>query len=79
MTTFFFFVNFGGYQFFFVGPLIPLFGLMVTSVLSFKASVGSSHLHSLLPACNGILRFTSGVTPADLLVARMATELFLTF
>ena len=26
-------------------------------------------MHLLLPVCNGILRFTSGVTPADLLAA----------
>ena len=30
------------------------------------------HLHALLPVCNEFLRFTSGATPADLLVANMA-------
>ena len=33
-------------------------------------------MHVLLPVCNGILRFTSGVTPADLLVDCMAAKSF---
>ena len=41
------------------------------SALDFKA-----RLHALLPACNQFLTFTSGVTPADLLVASMAVEPF---
>ena len=52
----------------------PCFGLLVMSVLGFKARVDPlacmlHHLH-----CNRILRFTSGVTPADLLAASMAAE-----
>ena len=31
-------------------------------------------LRALLPACNWFLRFTSGETPADLLVASMAAS-----
>ena len=30
------------------------------------------HLYAFLPACNGFLRFTSGATPANLLMASMA-------
>ena len=57
----------------FVGPLIPLFW---TSDIcpEFQSHGGSPHLHSLSPAYNGILRFPSGVTPADLLSASMAAE-----
>ena len=34
------------------------------------------HLCALSSMCNGFLRFTSGVTPADLLAACMAAEPF---
>ena len=37
---------------------------------------GIPDLHAFSPACNGFLRFTSGVTPADLLVANMRTKSF---
>ena len=58
------FLIFGGYQsFFWVGPLILLFW---TSDLGFRS------LTCFLPACNGFLRFTSGVAPA----ASMAVEPF---
>ena len=53
----------------FVGPLIPCFGLLVTSALGFKARVDS--LPCVL-ACTLFLRFTSGEIPADLLIAGMA-------
>ena len=43
----------------------PVFRLLVTSALGFKAFLCAS-----VPACNGIPRFTSGATPADLLEAR---------
>ena len=53
-----------------MGPLLsvylyPFFGFLVMSDLVFKH-----------PAHNRFLRFTPGVTPADLLVASMAAELF---
>ena len=41
----------------------------------FKSQGGFPHLCALSPACNGILRFTSGATPADLLLASMAAKL----
>ena len=50
---------------FFVGPLIPCFGLLVISPLGFKASKSSliciwqSHTWYMFP------RFTSGTTPAE--------------
>ena len=47
----------------FVGPLIPLFSLLVTSVLDCKARVDFSLLRFL--ACTLFIRFTSGATPAD--------------
>ena len=34
------------------------------------------HLHASLPACNGFLRFASGVTAVDLLSVSMAAENF---
>ena len=39
---------------------------------------GCSCVHALLPACNWFFRFTSGVTPADLLTAIMASKPLLT-
>ena len=42
----------------------------------FHSQGGSLRLRYLLPACNGILRFTSGAIPADHLAASMATEPF---
>ena len=41
--------------------------------LNFKARVDPL---TLSPACNGFLRFTSAVTPAELLVASMVTKPF---
>ena len=37
---------------------------------------GFPNFYASLPACNGFLRFTSGATPADFLVASMKVELF---
>ena len=42
--------------------------------LLFQREDGSPCLHALLPACNGFLRSTSGATPADLLMARIAED-----
>ena len=44
--------------------------LLLTPVLGFKVRVDDS-----LPACNGFLRLTFGVTPTDLLTASMVAEL----
>ena len=68
---FFFFLNFWRTHVRFVGPLIPCFGLLVTSALGFKARVDSL---ACFLACAPFLRFTSGATPADLLTASMAAE-----
>ena len=66
-----------GHESFLWGHWYPYFGLLVTSPLGFKARVGST----LFELSGGIhvtltcsLRFTSGVTPADLLAASMAAE-----
>ena len=48
----------------------PSFGLLVTSALVSKPG-WISRLPASSPARNGFLRFTSGVTPADLLTASM--------
>ena len=56
-----------------MGPLIPLFGLLVMSALGFKARV-DPHLSAFLPAHNQYLRFTSGASSADLLVASMVAD-----
>ena len=71
-----FILIFGLHESFLWGHWYPCFGLLETSPYSFKARVGS-----LLPG-RGVyvtysLRFTSGETPADLLVASMAAELSL--
>ena len=47
------------------------FRLLVTPTLGFKVRV-DPHLS---PACSGFLRFTSGVTSADLLMASMASHI----
>ena len=54
----------------------PSFGLLVMFALGFKSRVDllTCLLHH--PACNTILRFTSGVTPADILAASMAAKSF---
>ena len=54
---------------------IPVFGLLVTSALGFKARVDSFACVLLSPAHNRFLRFTSAVTPADLLVVSMTAKL----
>ena len=71
------FLNFfGGVQSFLWGHWYLCFGLLVTSALGFKAKGGSRCLCALSLEHNEILRFTSGATPADLLVASMAAESF---
>ena len=42
----------------------------------FKARVDLPYLHVASPACNGFVRLTSGMTPADLLAAIIAAEQF---
>ena len=54
------------------GHWYPYFGLLVISALGFKAMVGSL---ACFLTC-GILRFTSGVTPADCIEASMAAKPF---
>ena len=48
--------------------VLDCYGLLVNA-LGFKARI-------LRPGCDGFLRFTSGVTPADLLVASMVAKPF---
>ena len=71
---FFFFFFFGGHESFFSGATD-------TSVLDFwwclpwvSKPGWIPHLHASLPGHNGFLRFTSGVTPTDLLAASMAAS-----
>ena len=72
-----FFVAFlGGRTFFFEWPLIPLFWASGEICPGFQSQTGSPDLRASSPMCNRILTFTSGATPADLLVASMAAELF---
>ena len=59
-----------------VGLMVPLFWTTGHVCSGFQNQGGSSHLHTSSPACNRILRFTSGVTPADLLLASMAVQPF---
>ena len=60
----------------FAGPLIPLFWTSGHVCPGFQSQGGFSHLCALLPTHNGFLRFTSGMTPADLLAASMVPQLF---
>ena len=46
-------------------------------IYGFQSQGGSLALHSSLTVCNAALRFTSGVTPADVLAASMAERMFL--
>ena len=57
------------------GLWYPCLGILVLSAIGFKGRV-DPHLCASSPACNAFLRFTSGVTAADLLTASMAAEHF---
>ena len=76
-VSFFFKIELCVLRVLFVGPLIKtVLDYLVMSPLGFKARVGSA----LFALGRGIhlacaLRFTSGATPADLLLATMAAEL----
>ena len=59
-----------------MGPLIPLFGTFGDTSPGFHSQGGFPCLHALSPVHNRFLRFTFGVTPADLLAANMAAEPF---
>ena len=58
-----------------VGPLILCFRLLVMSPLGFKARVDSFICTWWKCICYTFLRFTSGATPADVLVTSMAAKL----
>ena len=60
----------------FVEPLILLFWISGEVYPGFQSQDSPPHLHALSPAHDGLFRFISGVTSADLLVANMAAELF---
>ena len=60
----------------FVGPLIPCFWTSGDISPWFQSHCGSPHLHAFSTACNGLLRFASVATPADLLMASMTAEPF---
>ena len=69
---FFLFCFFGRHKSFSWGHWCPSFGLLVTSPLGFKASFALDR--GICVRCSP--RFTSSVTPADLLAASMAAEPF---
>ena len=46
-------------------------------IYGFQSQGGSLALHFSLPVCNATLRFTSGVTPADVSAASRAERMFL--
>ena len=60
----------------FLGPLTHLFSTSDDVCPGFQSQDGSLHLHASSHVHNGTLRFTYGVTPADLLVASTAAEPF---
>ena len=59
-----------------MGPLVPLFWMFGDICPGFQSLGGSPYFNASSAAHRGILRFTSGATPADLLVASMVDELF---
>ena len=66
------------YRFLFVGLLIPLFWTSGDVSSGFQSQSGFCLIHTWRRRTSNIthsLRFTSGATPADLLVASMAAEL----
>ena len=60
----------------FCGSIDAPFGTSGDICPAFQSHGGSLNLHALSPACNGFFRFTSGVTPADLLMASMVVKSF---
>ena len=60
----------------FAEPLIPLVWTSGDVCPWFQIQGGSHCLCTLSPVHNGIVRFTSGATPADLLAASMTAEQF---
>ena len=58
----------------FVGPLTPQFCTSGDVCPGFQSQGGFPHLRVSLPVHNRFLRFTSGATPTDLLVAGMAAS-----
>ena len=70
----FFYKFFGGHKCFLWGHRYPCrFGLLVTSPWVSKPA-WIPRLHALSPVCNGFLKFTSSVTPANFLTASMAAS-----
>ena len=50
----------------FLGPLVPLFQTSSDISPDFESQDRAPHLSALLAACDGYLRFTSGVIPTHL-------------
>ena len=59
-----------------MGPLIPLFQTSGDICPGFQIQDGSLFV-PVLPACNGFLQYTSGVSPANLFMASIAVGPFL--
>ena len=59
-----------------MGSLIPVFWTSCDDCPVFQSHGGYSSLCALSPACNEILRFMSGMIPADLLAVNMVAEPF---
>ena len=60
----------------FVGATDALFWTSGDVCPEFQSQGGSPYLHALSPAHDGLFRFTSGGTPADLFKASMTAESF---
>ena len=59
-----------------ISPFLHLFWTSGDVCPRYQSQGGSPCLCALLPTYNGILRFTSGATPADLLAASLTAEPF---
>ena len=70
-----FFFYFEGHQSYLWGHWYLLFGLLVTSAWGSKKR-WIPRLHDSLPVCNGFLRFTSRLTPDDLLTLTFQQSCF---
>ena len=76
-VTVYFFINFWRTSVLFVGSLIPSSLTSGDFCPGFQSQRWSLHLlHASSPTCKGILGFTSGATPPDILAASMVVEPF---
>ena len=60
-----------------MGPVMPPFWTSGDICPEFQSQDGFPYLHALSPVHNGFLRFTSGMTPADLHGSQAVSSMYL--